>query len=97
MTSPRLLPSTVIDYVQTDSGTPGTESSHYPTSRLSQLGGIISASRDALARRVDSGSLQLTNVNEPQAQDAIERSEFKLPNLSSLFIIIGGNALFQVI
>ena len=90
-----LLSSTVIDYVQNDCATPSRGSSHYTASRLPELdrGSIISASRDALARRVDSGSLQL--VNEPQSQDAIEHSEFKLPKLSSLFIIIGGNALFQ--
>lgn len=87
-----LLPSTVIDYVQKDSATKGKESPHSAPSRLSELGGIISASRDVLARHVDSGSLQL--ADEPQAH---ENSEFKLPNLRSLFIIIGGNALSQVI
>ena len=85
-----LEPRLVINYVQNDSATPSKESS-----RLSELGGIISASKDALARRVDSGSLQLA-PNTPQVQDEIENSEFKLPNLSSLFVIIGGNALFQV-
>jgi hypothetical protein len=85
-----LEPRLVINYVQNDSATPSKESS-----RLSELGGIISASKDALARRVDSGSLQLP-PNTPQVQDEIENSEFKLPNLSSLFVIICGNALFQV-
>ena len=93
MAPPSLLPSTVIDYIQNGSATPSKESSHCAASRLSELGGIISTSRDTLARHVDTGSLQLTN-DEPQAQDA---SEFKLPSLSSLCIIIGGNALAQVI
>lgn len=93
---PRLLPSKVINYVQNDSATPSKESSHYAASRLSELGGIISASKDALARRVDSGSSLQLPPNKPQVQDEIENSEFKLPNLSSLFVIIGGNALFQV-
>ena len=90
MPSSHSLPSTVIDYVQNGSAT-----QHYAASSLSGLGGIIFASRDTLARHVDPDSLQL--ANQTQAQDAIERSEFKLPNMSSLFIVLGGNALSQVI
>jgi hypothetical protein len=86
----RFLPaSRVIDYIRHGYATP---------SRESLLGDIISARRDTFARRVDFASpsrLQLTN--ETQAQDEIERSEFKLPDMGSLCIIIGVNVLSQVI
>ncbi|KAF8816715.1 MFS general substrate transporter [Phlegmacium glaucopus] len=92
--SPTVTRGFKIYYVRNGSATPSKESSHYATSRLSEPGGISSDS-DPLTHRAESGS-RLRLANETQGQDAIERSEFKLPNLSSLFIIIGGNALSQL-
>ena len=74
--------------------TSSMESLLYATSELDD---IISAKRDTFARRVDFGPSRLQSTNKTQAQDEIERSEFKLPNMGSLSIIIGVNALSQVI
>ena len=95
----RFLPaSRVIDYIQHGYATPSRESLHYAASSLSELGDIISARRDTFARRVDfAGPSRLQLTSETQAQDEIERSEFKLPDMGSLCIIIGVNALSQVI
>ena len=82
-----MLPSTVIDYAtqSTDTFTqiPITKQST-STFKLSE---IIGSSTQALTRRVESTDEDVSVEENP---------EFKLPSLRSLFIIIGGNALFQV-
>ncbi|KAF8972579.1 major facilitator superfamily domain-containing protein [Flammula alnicola] len=87
MASSSLLPSTVIDYADRARHEPAksTKQSTSYISKLSEIGGIVSSSRDAFVRRVDSS-------NE---EETVENPEFKLPSWSSLFVIIGGNALFQ--
>lgn len=85
MASSSLLPSTVIDYVQDESK--DKASSTY-ISRLSEIGGIVSSSREVFIRRVES--------SQQEEEETHENPEFKLPNGRSLFVIIGGNALFQV-
>ncbi|KAJ3504441.1 hypothetical protein NLJ89_g7930 [Agrocybe chaxingu] len=53
-------------------------------SKISEITGIVSATREAFVQRADSEEFVSDN------------SEFKLPSRRSLFIIIGGNALFQL-
>ncbi|KAJ3493812.1 hypothetical protein NLJ89_g10933 [Agrocybe chaxingu] len=53
-------------------------------SKISEITGIVSATREAFVQRGDSEELVTDN------------SEFKLPSRRSLFIIIGGNALFRL-
>lgn len=82
MASSTTLPLTVIDYadrVRTSKERP----------YISKLGGLVTASRDAIVRPVELSA-------EPEDVEISENPEFKLPSLRSLFIIIAGNALFQV-
>ncbi|CAA7268230.1 unnamed protein product [Cyclocybe aegerita] len=52
--------------------------------KISEITGIVSATREAFIQDIDSEGF------------VPENSEFKLPSRRSLFIIIGGNALFQL-
>jgi len=80
-----MLPSTVMDYANRSTHSvdqaPIVKESIY-TSKLSE---IVGSSQHVLTRRVESTEEEFS-----------ENLEFKLPSLRSLFIIIGGNALFQV-
>ena len=82
-----VLPSTVIDYASRSTHSfnqiPSAKESTY-TSKLSE---IADSSKQVFTRRVES-------TDEDASVE--ENLEFKLPSLRSLFIIIGGNALFQV-
>ncbi|KAH9487241.1 hypothetical protein JR316_0001310 [Psilocybe cubensis] len=83
MASSSILPATVLDYSEQIH----SKESNY-ISKLSEIGGIVTTSREAFVRRVD-----------PTASDdidALQNPEFKLPSWRSLFIIIGGNAVFQL-
>lgn len=89
MASSSILPSTVVDYVdhpQHDAVTKARKETIF-VSKLSQIGGIISSRREAFIRPVDSDLAE---------EDTSGNPEFKLPSFRSLFVIIGGNALFQV-
>jgi len=81
-----MLPSTVMDYANRSAHSvnqvPIAKESIY-TSKLSE---IVGSSQHVLTQRVES-------TEEVSSE---ENPEFKLPSLRSLFIIIGGNALFQV-
>ncbi|KDR68701.1 hypothetical protein GALMADRAFT_256505 [Galerina marginata CBS 339.88] len=79
MASSSILPPTVLDYTDNIHKEPNY------ISKLAEIGGIVSSSRDAFIRRVESS----------QEEENFESREFKLPSKRSLFIIIGGNALFQ--
>lgn len=84
MASSGILPATVIDY--TDRIHASKESTYI--SKLSEIGGIVATSRDVFVRRVDS--------SRDEDIDTFQNPELKLPSLRSLFVIIGGNAVFQV-
>ncbi|PPQ78813.1 hypothetical protein CVT25_010682 [Psilocybe cyanescens] len=84
MASSGILPATVIDY--TDRIHASKESTYI--SKLSEIGGIVATSRDVFVRRVDS--------SRDEDIDTFQNPELKLPSLRSLFVIIGGNAVFQL-
>jgi hypothetical protein len=79
-----VLPSTVIDYANRNFNQIPTAKESTYTSKLSE---IIGSSKQVFTRRVESTDEEVSVEENP---------EFKLPSLRSLFIIIGGNALFQV-
>jgi hypothetical protein len=56
-------------------------------SKLSDVGGVVSSTTETFVRRVDP-------YNEEESPTI--NQEYKLPSRRSMFIIIGGNALFQV-
>ncbi|KAF8149959.1 major facilitator superfamily domain-containing protein [Crassisporium funariophilum] len=85
MASSSLLPSTVLDYALGDPLKRSSKESQDPT-YASRVSTVVSASREAIIGLVD-------HSNGDTAE--VEDSEFKLPSRSSLFVIIGGNALFQ--
>ncbi|KIM39119.1 hypothetical protein M413DRAFT_75216 [Hebeloma cylindrosporum] len=80
-----VLPSTVIDYANRSAHhfqIPTAKESTY-TSKFSE---IVGASKHVFTRRVEPADEEVSVEENP---------EFKLPSRRSLFIIIGGNALFQ--
>ncbi|KAF9554775.1 membrane transporter [Agrocybe pediades] len=70
-----------------DDSTP--QDSSYSLSKLSEITRVISSSKEAFAR---------TGVSVTEAQEEVvtDDPEFKLPSKSSLFVVIGGNAIFQL-
>ncbi|KAJ3504443.1 hypothetical protein NLJ89_g7929 [Agrocybe chaxingu] len=90
MASTSLPITTAIDYAErvhqahSDASSSKSKKESSYVSKISEITGIVSATREAFIRRVDS-------------EDSIpENSELKLPSRRSLFIVIGGNALFQL-
>ncbi|PPQ98972.1 hypothetical protein CVT24_003468 [Panaeolus cyanescens] len=81
------LPSTVIDY--TAHSREQKDDSAASSKLVDSLGGLVSASRTAFVRPTDSSNADLVSLVH-------ENPEFKLPSKRSLFVIIVGNALFQV-
>ena len=80
------LPSSVIELVDRAHQSNDAKTSKSPYSvTLSELKGALSSSRDAFRDTTQ-------NDEEP-----LDNPEFKLPSWRSLFVIIGGNALFQVL
>lgn len=93
MASTSTPPSTVIDYA--NDRQPSKESVlKEPTyiSKLSEVANIVTANGfQTFVRHAELSSEGIVDL------DALSQShEFKLPSWSSLFIIIGGNAVFQV-
>ncbi|PPQ97042.1 hypothetical protein CVT26_001300 [Gymnopilus dilepis] len=87
MASPAVLPTTVIDYVDRTEDERKDSSTYI--SKLSEIGGIVSSSsREVFIRRV--------NSSQQGEEETDENPEFRLPSGKSLFVIIGGNALFQL-
>ncbi|KAJ3510442.1 hypothetical protein NLJ89_g4669 [Agrocybe chaxingu] len=88
MASTNLPLTTAIDYADRAHGdTSSAKSKKESTyaSKISEFSGIVSATRKVFIQRVDS-----------EEGSILENSEFKLPSRRSLFIIIAGNALFQI-
>jgi len=82
-----VLPSTVIDYANGSTRT----FEQIPTAKGStstfKLPEIFGSTQRLFTRRVESTD---------EVAPVEENLEFKLPSLRSLFVVIGGNALFQV-
>lgn len=96
MASSNILAPTVIDYTShVHSGlgdlVRSTSKAHSPTnglvSKLSEVGGVVSSTTETFVRRVDP-------YNEEESPTI--NQEYKLPSRRSMFVVIGGNALFQV-
>lgn len=91
MASSTTLPSTVVDYVsRSQSRTSAVDASidQRKRSKISLFNDVVSSSKEAIVRVV--------NSSEPPEQAPSANPEFKLPSYKSLFIMIGGNAIFQV-
>ena len=82
-----VLPLNVIDYANRSTDTftqiPIAKESIY----ISKLSEIVGSGKQVFTRSIESTDEEVSIEENP---------EFKLPSLPSLFIIIGGNALFQV-
>ncbi|KAF9483488.1 membrane transporter [Pholiota conissans] len=91
MASSSILAPTVIDYTNhahLGDLVRSTSKELSPASELvSKVGGIVSSTTETFVRRVDSYVEDETPIVNP---------EFKLPSWRSLFVVIGGNALFQL-
>jgi hypothetical protein len=87
MAASTVLPSTVIDYANGSTRI----LDQMPTAKAS-------TSTFKLSEIFGSTSHVFTRRAEPTDEEAPveENPEFKLPSLRSLFVVIGGNALFQV-
>ncbi|TFK38676.1 membrane transporter [Crucibulum laeve] len=89
MASPQLS-STVIDYVDHSSSNPG------PTAKRSWLSSVLPPSSSSNRVNESSQSLEALAYVDPLRDDIDVDPEFKLPSVKSLFVVIGGNALFQL-
>ena len=87
MASSTVLPSTVIDYANASTHTFDQTPTAKGSTSTFKLPEIFGSTQHLFTRRVES-----TNEEAPVEGDP----EFKLPSLQSLFVVIGGNALFQV-
>ncbi|KAF9042118.1 major facilitator superfamily domain-containing protein [Panaeolus papilionaceus] len=84
-----ILPSTFIDYASRSHEEKGDGEAASSSKLGDSLGGLVTASKTAFVRQVDSSNGEADSLVH-------ENPEFKLPSWRSLFVIIGGNALFQV-